>query len=157
MSLANMNDQPRFGLKGRAAPDWLCAQGVALPQQPNSWLELADDGRVLRLGRGEYLFEGAIARQLESAWRDGCRDLFRVPRHDAAFVLEGEPVPALLQEICTADTRPQAMLGQVLMTLGAGISVTLVCAAEEAAPRWRLWCDATYGDYMHGVLQDILG
>jgi len=24
-------------------------------------------------------------------------------------------------------------------------------------PAYRLWCDATYGDYMQGMLREILG
>jgi sarcosine oxidase, subunit gamma len=156
MSPSVANELPRFGLKGRAAADWLAGQGVALPQQPNTWLALADQGRVLRLGRGEFLLEGDAAERLESAWQDGRRDLYRVPRYDAAFVLTGAKATVLLQEICMLDTRPQAMAGQVLMTLAAGISVTLVCETDAAVPVYRLWCDATYGDYMKNTLQEIL-
>lgn len=148
---------PRFGLKGRAAAEWLSAQGIALPQQSNTWLALDAHSRVLRLGRGELLLEGDVAKQLETAWQDGQRDLYRVPRYDAAFVLEGEKVPALLQEICALDTRPQFMTGQVLMTLAAGISAILACQADGGAPVYRLWCDATYGDYMQATLHEILG
>jgi sarcosine oxidase subunit gamma len=148
----NFTDAPRFGLKGRAAADWLSGQGIAVPQQPNTWLALADGSMVLRLGRGEYLLEGAIAQQLESPWQDGCPDLFRVPRYDAEFVLGGDQATALLQEICALDTRSQAMGNHVLMTLAAGISVTLIHTGDV----YRLWCDATYGDYMQHTLQEIL-
>lgn len=156
MNLSVANELPRFGLKGRTAADWLAGQGIALPPQPNTWLALADQGRVLRLGRGEFLLEGDAAKLLESAWQDGQPDLYRVPRYDAAFVLAGEKVTVLLQEICMLDTGPQAMAGQVLMTLAAGISVTLVCETNGAASVYRLWCDATYGDYMKNTLQEIL-
>jgi len=148
----NFIDAPRFGLKGRAAADWLIGQGVALPQQPNTWLAQDDGSMVLRLGRSEYLLEGPIAQQLESAWQEGQRDLYRVPRYDAEFVLAGEKTQALLQEVCALDTRLQAMENHVLMTLAAGISVTLIHAGDV----YRLWCDATYGDYMQHTLQEIL-
>lgn len=147
---------PRFGLKGRAAENWLTAQGVALPRQPNSWLAWGDQNRILRLGRGEFLIEGPAAENLQSAWQPGQADLYRVPRHDAAFVLAGESVPALLQEICTLDTRPQTIGNKILMTLAAGISVSLTCEPGDAGPVYRLWCDATYGDYMTRTLQEIL-
>jgi len=146
-------DAPRFGLKGSAAAAWLEAQGIAVPPQANSWLALGEDGRILRLGRGEYLIEGALAESLAARWQDGQPGLYRVPRYDAGFLLEGDAVPALLAEICTLDTRPHAIGGQVLLTLAAGISVTLLC---ETGPRYRLWCDATYGHYLQHTLREIL-
>lgn len=146
-------DAPRFGLKGSAATAWLEAQGIAVPPQANSWLALADDSRILRLGRGEYLVEGAAAQKLHAAWQEGQPGLYRVPRYDAGFLLEGNAVPALLAEICGLDARPQVIGGQVLLTLAAGISVTLLC---EAGQRYRLWCDATYGHYLQHTLREIL-
>lgn len=148
-----MYDAPRFGLKGSAAAAWLEAQDIAVPPQANCWLALGDDSRILRLGRGEYLIEGAPADTLAARWQDGQPGLYRVPRHDAGFVLEGAAVPALLAEICALDTRPHVIGDQVLMTLAAGINVTLLC---ESGPRYRVWCDATYGHYLQRTLREIL-
>lgn len=146
-------DAPRFGLKGGAAAAWLEAQGIAVPPQANSWLALGEDSRILRLGRGEFLIEGAAAEALAAQWQDGQPGLYRVPRYDAGFLLEGDAVPALLAEICALDTRPQAIGGQVLLTLAAGISVTLIC---EGGRRYRIWCDGTYGHYLQHTLREIL-
>jgi sarcosine oxidase subunit gamma len=156
MSFTVASEMPRFGLKGPAAADWLTGQNIALPSQPNTWLGLAERGVVLRLGRGEYLLEGAVAKQLESVWQDGTPGLYRVPRYDAAFVLDSKKSHSLLQEICALDTRPEAMVGKVLMTFAAGISVILLCDMQGDSPVYRLWCDATYGDYMQTTLQEIL-
>ena len=155
MSFSIVN-QPRFGLKGRAAAGWLVARGIEIPQQPNTWLALQNQGRILRLGRGEFLVEGELAVTLSVVWQDGQPDLYRVPRYDFGCVLSGEAIPALLQEICALDTRAHSMGDQVLMTQAAGISVTLLCETHTDAPVYRLWCDATYGDYMHETLQHIL-
>jgi sarcosine oxidase subunit gamma len=149
--------QPRFGVKGKAAAAWLAAQGLALPQQPNSWIGLADGSLILRLGRGEYLAEGAAARQLHTAWKNGMPDVYQVPRYDAGFLLAGEGMAGVMAEICALDTRPELVGDGVLMTLAAGISVTLICDTHEGVPAYRLWCDATYGDYMQGMLREILG
>jgi sarcosine oxidase, subunit gamma len=157
MTLSVAHELPRFGLKGRAAADWLAGQGIPLPQQANTWLAHDDDSRVLRLGRGEFLLEGTIAQQLEAAWPDDQPNLYRVSRYDAAFLLDGEKAPSLLQEICALDTRPEIMTGKVLITLAAGISVTLIYETKGEAAIYRLWCDATYGDYMQSTLQEILG
>ena len=156
MTLSLANDLPRFGVKGRAAADWLKLQGIVLPPQPNAWLAQDDQSRILRLGRSEFMIEGPAAEKLQSTWLGDQPDLFRVPRYDAAFVLSGQETRSLLQEICALDTRPTIMKNQVLMTLAAGISVTLICEANAIAPVYRLWCDATYGEYMHHILQEIL-
>lgn len=156
MSLVIVNTLPRFGIKGRAAADWLIRQGIQVPESSNSWRALGENSRVLRLGRGEFLLEGDIARNVEAIWSEGQQDIYRVPRHDAAFVLQGASTTELMQEICALDTRPQTMGNQVLMTIAAGISVTLVCETHVDVPLYRLWCDATYGDYMQTTLQEIL-
>lgn len=153
MTLTTTHDLPRFGLKGKLAADWLATQGLHLPQQPNHWCAQEDGSRILRLGRGEYLVEGDAARRLVSVWQDGQVGLYRVPRYDAGFVLNGPDAAVRLSEICALDLRPAAFGEQVLMTLAAGISVTLVYEAEGC---YRLWCDATYGAYMQATLQQIL-
>lgn len=154
MTLTTTHDLPRFGLKGRMAAEWLANQGIAMPQQPNRWCTQDDGSRILRLGRSEFLIEGDAARRLAAAWQDGLAGLYRVPRYDAGFVLSGDAISGRLAEICALDLRPDAVGEQVLMTLAAGISVTLICEAEG---RYRLWCDATYGAYMQSALQQILG
>lgn len=156
MTLTVTNDLPRFGVKGRAAAGWLTAQGIILPALPNSWLALGEGSRVLRLGRSEYLLEGPAAARLQNAWRGKEPDVFLVPRYDAAFVLSGNKAQPLLREICALDTRPEAIADQVWMTLAAGISVTLISEANTSTPVYRLWCDATYGDYMNQTLQEVL-
>lgn len=156
MTLTVANDLPRFGVKGRAAAEWLAARGVQLPPSPNSWQAQGEDGRVLRLGRSEYLVEGPLAEMLQSAWHGDEPGVFHVPRYDAGFVLKGDRAQPLLNEICALDTRPEVIAGQVLMTLAAGISVTLIAEANPPVPVYRLWCDATYGDYMQHTLHQML-
>jgi sarcosine oxidase subunit gamma len=141
-----------FGIKGKGAANWLAAQGIALPEQPNTWRVLPQESRILRLGRGEYLIDGAVVAALRTAWHGmPPGDAYLVPRYDAGFMLEGEAARKVLAEICALDTRPEVVRDGVLMTLAAGISVTLICEGGV----YRLWCDATYGDYMRRTLQEI--
>ena len=156
MKLSDACSLPRFGIKGRAAAGWLTAQGIVLPQQANTWSLLSDDTRALRLGRGEFLLEGAAVPGLEAAWQDGQRDIYRVPRYDGAFVMSGENMHFVLQEICALDTRPEVTADAVLMTMVAGISAILICEAGNDAPVYRLWCDGTYADYLREVLMEIV-
>lgn len=140
-----------FGIKGKGAATWLAAQGLGTPEQPNTWT--AHDGsQVLRLGRGEYLVDGEAAMTLRAAWQNQpASDAYLVPRYDAGFAFDLVSGRKVLPEICALDTRPEVMGNSVLMTSAAGISVTLVCDENG----YRLWCDATYGDYLQQVLQKL--
>lgn len=140
-----------FGVKGKSSASWLGSHGVLLPELPNTWVARPDGGLVLRLGRSEYLVEGSLAEKLEASWKAGLPDLYRVPRYDAAFVLPARSARNVLAEICALDIRPEAMGNKVLMTLAAGISVTLVCMGDT----YCLWCDGTYSDYLQQVLQQL--
>ena len=154
MKLETNSALPRFGVKGRAAGSWLESHSVSLPAMPNSW-KPANQNRVLRLGRGEYLVEGDLALQLAAAWQ-AQPNIFLVPRYDAAFVLTGHEAATVLQEICALDTRPEIVQDQVLITLIAGISATLVCEDRNDEPYYRMWCDGTYADYMQEILTEIV-
>ena len=140
-----------FGIKGKGAAAWLKAQGIALPVESNT-RTMSNSTLALRLGRSEYLIDGASAARLRAAWQaQPASDAYLVPRYDAAFELDTASASKVLPEICTLDTRAEAMRDRVLMTLGAGISITLIHDGQG----YRLWCDATYGDYLQQVLQEI--
>jgi sarcosine oxidase, subunit gamma len=140
-----------FGIKGKDAAAWLAAQGISLPAQPNT-RSICGENRILRLGRFEYMVEGPAADALRLAWENQPgRGAFLVPRYDAVFALDNTRGRNALMEICAMDTAPEVIGDAVLMTLAAGISITLVFEQNL----YRLWCDATYGDYMQQVLQEL--
>jgi sarcosine oxidase subunit gamma len=143
---------PTFGIKGKAAAAWLASQHIILPEQPNTWRVLVDGSRILRLGCGEYLVDGSAAEALDSAWQGGLPDLYRVPRYDVGFTLSGDMARNTLAEICALDVRPEIIGNGVLMTLAAGISVTLI----QEDDTYRIWCDATYGEYLQHTLQELM-
>jgi len=142
MSLSVANELPRFGLKGRAAAiGWRTR--IALPPQPNTCWRWQ-----IRTVCCDWAAANFCWKVMQpSGWSppaDGQPDLYRVPRYDAAFVLAGEKVTVLLQEICTARHRAASHGGTGADDAGRRISVTLVCETNSAAPVYRLWCDATY-------------
>jgi len=85
-------------------------------------------------------------------WQDGLPDLYRVPRYDVGFTLSGDMARNTLAEICALDVRPEIIGNGVLMTLVAGISVTLT----QEDDTYRIWCDATYGEYLQHTLQELM-
>jgi hypothetical protein len=43
------------------------------------------------------------------------------------------------------------------MTLMIGVAVLVVPQAHEAARRYRIWCDPSFGQYLWSALEHIVG
>lgn len=153
---------PRFGIKGINVVQWLSANKVKIPAEPNAW-ELQESGvLVLRLGNSEFLVEdqpgGQVCDALNAADRKTTHGLYRVERSDAAFILSGSKVSSLFSELCILDLRGRMLgEGKLVMTQVAGISATVLLQYLNGEPVYRLWCDGTYGPYMWDTLMEIAG
>jgi sarcosine oxidase, subunit gamma len=154
----------RFGMKGSDAPTWLSLRGIAVPEGPNRIAHWRADapagkGRCLRLGHGEFLVEldeaTPLARALVNPPSSPAAQAWTLLRSDHCLVLDGPHWHAVLAAICSYDfSRFDHEPDQVVMTLLAGISVTL---AREPGPQasLRLWCDASYADYLQHCLHTL--
>jgi sarcosine oxidase gamma subunit len=154
----------RFGVKGSDAPTWLALQGIDVPQGPNRVAHGSESapsgkGRCLRLGHGEFLVEldeaTPLARALATPPSSPAARAWTLLRSDHCLVLEGAHWPAVLSAVCSYDFGRFAQEpDQVVMTLLAGIGVTLV--REPGPPHaLRLWCDASYADYLQHCLHTL--
>lgn len=149
----------RFGVKGKGAADWLVKQGVALPEQANTWLE-TENTLVLRLGMSEFLIEAQpdndVCKKLEQAIKEHPKDVYYVARADASFYISGDNVLDMFSELCKLDLSDRVFkFGDVLMTQVADISATLTHQAINSKQIYRLWCDGTLGAYMWKVLHQL--
>jgi hypothetical protein len=146
----------RFGLKGPKAQAWLAQQGFAMPAAPNRITRWSANGggRCLRLGHGEFLVErdqAAIPPATDGAWL--------LLRSDCCVLLDDPVWPRRLAQVCSFDfQRFHAVPDLVVMTLLAGIGVTLV--REPGPPdashvALRLWCDASYTQYLQDCLRQL--
>jgi sarcosine oxidase, subunit gamma len=164
MNVLPVSASARFGLKGRDAAAWLQHLGIAAPPRPNSvtrWHahEALGSGRCLRQGSTEYLIEldtGSVpppppAAQFPNAWT--------LIRSDHSCVLNGAQWPLALSQVCSFDfERLHQDPDLVVMTLVAGIGVTLIREpATSHDTGLRLWCDASYSNYLQQCLQSIGG
>jgi sarcosine oxidase, subunit gamma len=149
----------RYGVKGARAADWLAQRGIGVPVAANRVMHWSGSGggRCLRLGSTEFLVEydaanAAIPTQVpeDGAWL--------LLRSDFSLVLDATWTP-LLAQACSFDfQRLHDEPSMVVMTLLAGISVTLV---REPTPNHhgialRLWCDATYSPYLQSTLHTLV-
>jgi sarcosine oxidase subunit gamma len=158
--IGDLSFRRRTGVKGRNARQWLDALGVATPERPNHWLALPCGSLVARLGDTEYALVAGndaqtVTRVATAAPTPG---VYPVPRFDADLLLAGRRVPELLAQTCAFDFGGlDAATPALVMTSMVGVGVTVLALPGADGPRWRLWCDGTYGGYLWRTLTGIAG
>lgn len=156
VGIADLSHLPRFGAKGPGAAGWLTALGLPVPAQPNSWTTLTDGGLIARMGLTEYLVEGDASTVGSLMQAERVAGVYPVLRQDASFALCGERVNELLLQTCNVDFR---ILGaepsKLILTSMAGVGITILATRTGGLPRYRLWCDGTYGLYLWDTLVGI--
>jgi len=156
LGLADLSHRPRFGVKGPQAANWLAAQGIATPAQPNSWLPLDTDSFVARLGLTEFLIEGAAADPLHANIEPARPGVYPVPREDAEIALLGPQVNELLLQTCNVNFRALDLAARpVVLTSMAGVTVTILPGSHHNDPFYHVWCDYTFGAYLWRTLLEI--
>ena len=151
----------RFGLKGPRAAEWLEARGMTLPAA-NQWTAAADDELlVARLGSLEFFLEDGTGRGrlrgLESALDAPRPGVYPVLREDAAFSLSGPGSHDVLAQVCNVNFADLELTSQpVIMTLMIGVAVLVVPQTVRAWPRFRIWCDPTFGEYLEESLGTVV-
>ncbi len=158
LSITDVSELMRYGVKGPQAANWLAKHEVVIPAKPNAWV-LNKNAIVMRLGISEFLIEdqkgGETCSKLAA---DTLRvaGVYKAPRVDASYMLAGSEVHNLLSEICTLDLSESALQeNDVIMTQVAGISATVLRQNINNEMVYRLWCDGTYGVYMKHILLEI--
>jgi sarcosine oxidase subunit gamma len=170
----------RLGLKGPRAAEWLEARGIALPAAPNQWTAAVpaaaggdatpsanantaagDELLVARLGTSEFFLEEVAGegrlRGLESALDLPQTGVYPVLREDAAFSLSGPGSYDVLAQVCNVNFADLELASQpVIMTLMIGVAVLVVPQMVGAWPRFRIWCDPTFGPYLEESLGTVV-
>jgi len=155
----------RFGVKGTDAPALLQQLGLRIPALPNRvshWQanDAFGSGRCLRQGSTEFLVELDAGTTSDIRVTASLPDAWLLVRSDHCFVLDAT-WPRKLAHVCSFDfDRLHEDADQVVMTLMAGIGVTLVrepklANAHPSAMALRLWCDAGYTTYLQDCLRSI--
>ncbi|HEY9818309.1 MAG TPA: hypothetical protein V6D20_21255 [Candidatus Obscuribacterales bacterium] len=150
----------RWGVKGAGAAAWLASQGLPVPQRPNQWCTLPNNGLIARLGTTEFLIEdgwaGAIASQLAQQMMNVPPKVYPVLRQDLAIALTGCAVPELLRQTCSVNFQDLDLTEQpVVLTSMIGVSVVVIPGNLDGLPFYRIWCDGTFGVYLWQTLVTI--
>jgi sarcosine oxidase subunit gamma len=158
LGLCDVSALPRITLKGPGAEGWLRQKGLPAPA---GVYEVARGGRgekLIRTGRSEFLIEdgpaGGAALQAILAGKDPIREVYRIPRQDASFLLTGKETEGVLLETCGVDLaarEPKAVFSRV-----AGVSCALLPVELGAVQAFQIWCDGSYGAYLWDTLLAIV-
>lgn len=158
--IGELSFRRRTGLKGPGARAWLTALGIATPEHANHWIQLPCGSLVARLGDSEFVVVAAddptVVHAIAAA--TPAAGVYPVPRFDADLLLAGQRVPELLAQTCAFDFGGlHAATQPLVMTSMVGVGVTVLALSGADGPRWRLWCDGTYGGYLWRTLTGIAG
>lgn len=160
LSICDVSNLNRFGVKGPHAADWLTAAGITLPEGTNSWTPQDNGSLVMRLGNSEFLLEDRPENDLAQTLNDTAADMdgvHKVLRNDAAFIVSGELTPALFSEVCAIDLEGDTLENnRLVMTVIAGVSATLLKQELNGQSVYRIWCDGTFGPYLWKTLLTII-
>jgi sarcosine oxidase subunit gamma len=168
IGIADLSSLTRFGVKGANAAEWLTQQGLPIPDRPNSWHPLPDDGIIARLGLTEFLIEDSVnsaipvgtakpnAPQLATACQTPPAKVYPVLRQDLALGLVGDRVHDLLRQTCSFNFQTLALSDRpVILTSMIGVAVTVMPGERNGQPFYRIWCDGTFGTYFWQTLVEI--
>jgi hypothetical protein len=139
IDIINLSNTPKFGLKGKGAIDFLVANGIEIPENPNC--AILGENIVLRLGVSEFLIEGDIAIKLATQIRPD--NAYPILRQDYSLQLKGNGIGEFLLQTCAIDFS-QAKPNEVFLTSMIGVGVIILI--EESTI--RIWCDPSFSDYI---------
>ena len=166
LGLADLSPLPRAGLRGPGAREWLTAQGVELPDEPNQARAQPDGAIAVTRSWTEVLVLGAIqgADSLCARLDAGAGDAHRaraypLPRFDGLFwfALTGASAAGCLAKLCGVDMRESAFpVCSVAQTSLARLSAVIVRVDAGATPLFHLLGDSASAEYAWTSLLDAL-
>ncbi|CAA6605439.1 Sarcosine oxidase, gamma subunit (fragment) [Rhodospirillaceae bacterium LM-1] len=159
LAMADFSLRPRLGFKGAGTADWLAAQGLSLPPEPNQSVK-DDQGRLIaRLSWGEFLLLGDFAA-LQSAWSFETAPLcFPLPRlHSHAWiVISGDAAPKMMAKICGVDLRAHKFAqGRIAQTSVARLNAIVIADRIRGRLGFHLLSDISTSQYLWDCLCDAM-
>lgn len=164
LGVIDLSPLPRTGFKGRGAPGWLAAAGVAIPDAPNWATRQADGALVARLSAEEHLLLSDLATsselpaRLEAAWSmAGAPGIYHLPRADSHcwLLVTGAQAPTMLAKLCAVDLRADKFADlQIAQTSVARITAIIIRDGDSIVPSFHLLIDSASAEYFWDCLLD---
>lgn len=170
MGLADLSPLPRCGFKGAGTADWLAAQGLAVPPEPNRATAQADGSYALRLAANEVFLlgdlggAGRLGRDLNEAWKAAGEPPssprgWPLPRQETHcwFLATGRHGAEMFAKICGVDLRPAHFPdGHLAQTSVAKMSAIVARQDLGGTLAYHLVCDSASADYMWTCVTDAM-
>lgn len=160
LALADVSHLWRWGVKGPDAAAHLQACGVPVPPHANRWCAwhaATASGLVARLGHSEFFLESSHALPGHLATLPLPAAAYPVLHADSSLALMGHRVHDLLTQVCSIDFSVlEPARQEVVMTSMAGVSVLVIPLVANGLPLYRIWCDPSFGAYLHRTLLSIV-
>ena len=168
LGIAELSPLPRHGFKGLGTVDWLGANGLVVPKEPNWTAKQPDGSLALRLAMNEIFLlgdlkgHGRLGAELTDKWQaagtpPASARGFPLPRQESHtwMLVAGEHSATLFAKICGVDLRPQHFAdGQIAQTSVAKMSALVARADQGRTLAYHLLCDSASANYMWDCLLD---
>ena len=167
LGLADLSPLPRVGFRGPGAREWLAAQGVNLPDDPNRARTQPDGAIAVTRSWTEVLVLGNIhgpdnlcARLDAMSAEAHLARAYPLPRFDGLFwfALAGASAAVCLAKVCGVDLRESAFPpGSVAQTSVARLNAVIVRVDAGSIPLFNLLGDSASAEYAWTSLLDAMG
>jgi len=157
LTIHRLSPQPKLGVRGPRAETWLRDQGIEPPSRLFSARRAETGDWILRYGAQEFFIapDGASTgvASLRAAL-PSAPQVYETPREETTLILEGADCHALFAQTCAIDFSTVAR-GIALFTRIAGVSCAVLPDAACDGPRFIIWVDPSYADYLWETLAEI--
>ncbi len=170
MGLADLSLLPRTGFKGAGTAEWLAAQGIDVPPEPNWATRQASGALAVRLAATELVLLGPLdggagpIEDLKTAWREAgvppeSPRGYPVPRDQthAWFLVTGAHSAEMFAKICGVDLRPDKFeTGRIAQTSMARMNAVAVRDDQGGTLAFHLLADSASAEYLWDCLLDAM-
>lgn len=163
LGLADLSTLPRTGFKGAGAPDWAAAQGVTLPQKPNTCARQNGAGLAAKLSHQELLILSdlnATSTQIEhlNNLPVGVQT-YALPRADSHcwLAVTGNQAAEMFSKICAVDLRTHKFAnGEVAQTSVAKANAIVIRHDLGSTPCLYILTDVSTTEFLWDCLLDAM-
>ena len=158
ISIHDLTDRHRWGLRGKGAAEALRTQGWDLPEQPNRMVASTNQSFVMALSQREFWVldphYDAAELTMGNEFTTDAYPLFCQSSH-AWLVLKGSQTSALMAKVCAVDLRPDPFsVGDVAQTQMALINCIIARHDLAGDDVFSMFVDQSYAEYALEALLD---
>ena len=161
VSVSDLADHRKVGLKGPGVSDWLQERQMACPADVYDVVRVDDGSLAVRVGSDEVILEspdsGELVETVEVALKARVPGVYRVEQQTSTFRLSGPAAIPVWAQTCGVDV-PAEPLDRILYTRVAGISCGIIPEIINGERAYRIWVDYSYApDFFRTIIEITRG